>query len=214
MWNKVCPGGSASLNLLPVLPKQDDLKGSTERAWFLQKNRKQDPFLRHSPALSGAPSKPLMASRPRSRSLLPPKDVPVMGTSAMNPSLDTAVNLAGYREASLEVNWRPKRCGVNLGGFEENKEDTASRGGTPPHHHKISSDSTSISHLTGKADFRVRSSLQGCSKGRAIGSQHLPPNMHIQERSPQHPAPPALPWTATCHRIFPVGLLSLKPQHQ
>ena len=55
-----------------------------------------------------------------------------MGTSAMNPSLDTAVNLAGYREASLEVNWRPKRCGVNLGGFEENKEDTASRGGTPP----------------------------------------------------------------------------------
>lgn len=83
-----------------------------------------------------------------------------MGTSAVDPSLDTAVDLAGYREASLGVNWRPKGCGVNLGGFEENKEDTASRGGTPPPiHHKISSDSTSISHLTGKADFRVRSSL-------------------------------------------------------
>ena len=55
-----------------------------------------------------------------------------MGTSAVDPSLDTAVDLAGYREASLGVNWRPKGCGVNLGGFEENKEDTASRGGTPP----------------------------------------------------------------------------------
>lgn len=77
-----------------------------------------------------------------------------MGTSAV----DTAVDLAGYREASLGVNWRPKGCGVNLGGFEENEEDTASRGGNPPPH-KISSDSTSISYLTGKADFRVRSSL-------------------------------------------------------
>lgn len=69
-----------------------------------------------------------MATRPRSQSLLPPKDAPVMGTSAV----DTAVDLAGYREASLGVNWRPKGCGVNLGGFEENEEDTASRGGNPP----------------------------------------------------------------------------------
>lgn len=81
-----------------------------------------------------------------------------MGTSAVDPSLDTAVDLAGYREASLGVNWRPKGCGVNLGGFEENEEDKASRGGTPPPL-KISSDSTSISYLTGKADFRVRSLL-------------------------------------------------------
>ena len=80
-----------------------------------------------------------------------------MGTSTVDPSLDTAVNLAAYREASLGVNWRPKGCGANLGGFEENEEDKASRGGTPPL--KISSDSTSISYLTGKADFRVRSSL-------------------------------------------------------
>lgn len=72
-----------------------------------------------------------MAPNPRSRSLLPPKDVPVLGTSAVDPSLDTAVDLAGYREASLGVNWRPKGCGVNLGGFEENEEDTASRGGNP-----------------------------------------------------------------------------------
>ena len=55
-----------------------------------------------------------------------------MGTSAVDPSLDTAVNLAAYREASLGVNWRPKGCGASLGGFEENEEDKASRGGTPP----------------------------------------------------------------------------------
>ena len=90
-----------------------------------------------------------MASHPQSWSLLPTKDAPVIGTSVVNPSLDIAVDLAGYREASLGVNWRPKGCGVNLGGFEEKEEDKASRGGTPPH--KISSDSTSISHLTGKA---------------------------------------------------------------
>ena len=73
-----------------------------------------------------------MASHPQSWSLLPTKDAPVIGTSVVNPSLDIAVDLAGYREASLGVNWRPKGCGVNLGGFEEKEEDKASRGGTPP----------------------------------------------------------------------------------
>lgn len=96
------PGGSASS--APDLPSlsrmilRDPRKlGSPKRARRNKRACSSDtalPFLER-------PAGALVASHPESLESLPTKHAPAVGTSVVNPSLDTVFNLQSYREASL-----------------------------------------------------------------------------------------------------------------